>query len=161
MLVAYLYLPLPSFTFGKLLVSVTALLLSQLSALFTWLGGAAGSHARFNLLYRWPPCQLLNFTFGMSVGQLARDEAVLAWRGWPWLVDLAAVALCLSLLLAHLYVPILPGCVESVGLGACTTAGSIQRQNGAASTSSGSLGATYSSAPCCLAGAPAAARAAL
>ena len=113
MLVAYLYLPLPSFTFGKLLVSVTALLLSQLSALFTWLGGAAGSHARFNLLYRWPPCQLLNFTFGMSVGQLARDEAVLAWRGWPWLVDLAAVALCLSLLLAHLYVPILPGCVES------------------------------------------------
>ena len=55
--------------------------------------------------------------------------------------------------------PILPGCVES-GCG-CTTAGSIQRQNGAASTSSGYLDVTYSSAPRCLAGAPAAARAAV
>ena len=97
-------------TRGKLLVSAAVLLLSQLPALFTWRSGAAASVPRFDLLYRWPPCQLLNFAFGMSVGQLARDEAVLAWRAWPWLVDLATATLCLALLLSPLYQPVLPGC---------------------------------------------------
>jgi hypothetical protein len=97
-------------TRGKLLVSAAVLLLSQLPALFTWWSGAAASEPRFNLLYRWPPCQLLNFVFGMSVGQLARDEVVLTWQAWPWLVDLATATLCLTLLLSPLYQPILPGC---------------------------------------------------
>ena len=97
-------------TRGKLLVSAAVLLLSQLPALFTWRSGAAASVPRFDLLYRWPPCQLLNFAFGMSVGQLARDEAVLAWRAWPWLVDLATATLCLALLLSPLYQPVQPGC---------------------------------------------------
>jgi hypothetical protein len=96
-------------TRGKLLVSAAVLLLSQLPALFTWWSGAAASEPRFNLLYRWPPCQLLNFVFGMSVGQLARDEVVLTWQAWPWLVDLATATLCLTLLLSPLYQPILPG----------------------------------------------------
>ena len=87
-------------TRGKLLVSAAVLLLSHLPALFTWQSGAAASVPRFYLLYRWPPCQLLNFVFGMSVAQLARDEAVLAWQAWPWLVDLAAATLCLALLLS-------------------------------------------------------------
>jgi hypothetical protein len=91
-------------TRGKLLVSAALLLLSQLPALFTWQSGAAASVPRFFLLYRWPPCQLLNFAFGMSVGQLARDEAVLAWQAWPWLVDLATATLCLALLISP------PGC---------------------------------------------------
>jgi peptidoglycan/LPS O-acetylase OafA/YrhL len=97
-------------TRGKLRMSAAVLLLSQLPALFTWLSGAAASVPRFFLLYRWPPCQLLNFAFGMSVGQLARDEAVLAWQAWPWLVDLATATLCLALLLSPLYQPVLPGC---------------------------------------------------
>ena len=100
-------------TRGKLLVSAAVLLLSQLPALFTWWSGAAASVPRFFLLYRWPPCQLLNFVFGMSVGQLARDEAVLAWQAWPWLVDLATATLCLALLLSPLYQPVLPGCTDA------------------------------------------------
>ena len=97
-------------TRGKLCMSAAVLLLSQLPAFFTWLSGGAASVARFFLLYRWPPCQLLNFAFGMSVAQLARDEAVLAWQAWPWLVDLAAATLCLALLLSPLYQPVLAGC---------------------------------------------------
>ena len=101
-------------TRGTLLMSAAVLLLSQLPALLTWTSDAAASVPRFNLLYRWPPCQLLNFAFGMSVGQLAHDEVVLAWRVWPWLVDLATAALCLALLLSPLFQfqPVLPGCSE-------------------------------------------------
>jgi len=119
-------------TRGKLLMSAAVLCLSQFPALFTWLSGAADNHSRFNLLYRWPPCQLLNFAFGMSVGQLARDEAVLAWQAWPWLVDLATAALCLALLFSPkpsrcgIDVFWLSGCNLFFGimlLGGCTSSG--------------------------------------
>ena len=131
-------------TRGKVLMSAAAMLVSQLPALSTWLSGAAGSHARFNLLYRWPPCQLLNFAFGMSVGQLARVEAVLAWQAWPWLVDLATATLCLSLLLAHLFT--CRSCLGASSQAGCMTVVFTQRESGVGSTSSCSLGAISSSA---------------
>ena len=108
-------------TRGKLLLSAVLLVCSLAPAAEAYWGGlfednVAQSLQRFNLLYKWPPCQLLNFFFGASVGQLARDKAVLAWRGWPWLVDAAAVALVLYLLLSPFLLPISAGCSDRPAL---------------------------------------------
>lgn len=56
----------------------------------------------FQLLYEWPPCRVPDFLFGMALGQLARNQRVLEWSGWPILVDCSALML-LCILLATPY----------------------------------------------------------
>ena len=94
----------------RLVLSGVLLVITMLPALSVRLAAGELSRSAWGLLYKWPPLRLPDFVFGMSVGQLAHDERVLGWSGWPWLVDAAAATLVVGLLL--LPRPDLPACPE-------------------------------------------------
>lgn len=86
---------------------VTAVALLSVSLAPYWLMRAYLRSARatatlpsnlWSLLYQWPPLRVTDFMAGMGVGQLARDDSVVTWRGWGPLVDASALALLITLL---------------------------------------------------------------